>query len=283
MEIKRVGVIGCGIMGSGITQVCAQSGYQVMVAEINDELLNKGLSLINSTLTRRVAKGAFSQPEMEVILSRITGTTNTKDLGDRDLVIEAANENLELKKQIFAEMDKICPKHALLATNTSCLSVTDMAMATGRPDKVVGLHFWNPAPMMKLLEVVTTIAISPETLETSRRFGESLGKTVIIVQDYPGFIGNRLLVPYLLDAIRMLEAGIATREDIDTVIKLGLNNPIGPLALSDFVGLDVLLLIASAMYQELKDSRFIPPVLLKKLVTTGKLGRKTGQGFYEYK
>lgn len=283
MEIKKVGVIGCGTMGSGITQVCAQSGYQVMVAEINDELLSKGLSLINSVLTRRVAKGAFSQQEMEAILSRIKGTTNTKDLGDRDLVIEAANENLELKKQIFAELDKICPKHALLATNTSCLSVTDMAIATSRPDKVVGLHFWNPAPMMKLLEIVKTIVISPETLETSRRFAESLGKTVIIVQDLPGFIGNRLLVPYLLDAIRMLEAGIATREDIDTAVKLGLNNPIGPLALSDFIGLDVLLLITNAMYQELKDSRFIPPVLLKKLVTTGKLGRKTGQGFYEYK
>jgi 3-hydroxybutyryl-CoA dehydrogenase len=283
MEIKRVGVIGCGTMGRGITQVCAQSGYQVMVSEINDELLNKGLSLINSALTRRVAKGALPQQEMEAIFSRIKGTTNTKDLGDRDLVIEAANENLELKKKIFAELDKICPKHALLATNTSCLSVTDMAMATSRPDKVVGLHFWNPAPLMKLLEIVKTIVISPETLEASRRFGESLGKTVVITQDLPGFIGNRLLVPYLLDAIRMLEAGIATREDIDTVIKLGLNNPIGPLALSDLIGLDVLLLITNAMYQELKDSRFIPPVLLKKLVTTGQLGRKTGQGFYEYK
>jgi 3-hydroxybutyryl-CoA dehydrogenase len=283
MEIKRVGVIGCGTMGSGITQVCAQSGYQVVVSEINDELLNKGLSLINSALTRRVAKGAFSQQEMEAIFSRIKGTINTKDLGDRDLVIEAANENLELKKKIFAKLDKICPKHALLATNTSCLSVTDMAMATSRPDRVVGLHFWNPAPLMKLLEIVKTIVISPETLEASRRFGESLGKTIVITQDLPGFIGNRLLVPYLLDAIRMLEDGIATREDIDTAIKLGLNNPIGPLALSDLIGLDVLLLITIAMYQELKDSRFIPPVLLKKLVTTGQLGRKTGQGFYEYK
>jgi len=283
MEIKKVGIISCGTMGSGITQVCAQSGYQVVVSEMNDELLNKGLSVINSALNRRVAKGELARQEMETILSRIRGTTNNSDLGECDLAIEAANENLELNKQIFAELDKICPKPTILATNTSCLSVTDMAMASGRADRVVGLHFWNPAPVMKLLEIVKTIVTSQETLETSQHLGESLGKTVVTAQDGPGFIVNRLLVPYLLDAIRMLEAGFATREDIDTAVKLGLNHPMGPLKLADLIGLDVLLFISDAVYQDLKDPRFIPPVLLQKLVTTGKLGRKTGQGFYEYK
>ncbi len=283
MEIKKVGVIGCGAMGSGITRVCARSGYQVVVSEINDELLNKGLSSISSALTRRVAKGELSQPDKEAILGRIQGTTNTQDLSSCDLVIESASENIELKKKIFAEMDRIYPKHTILATNTSCLSVTDMAMATKRPEKVVGLHFMNPAPVMRLLEIVKTIVISRETLETSQRFGESLGKTIITVQDSPGFIENRLLVPFLLNAIRMLETGIATREDVDTAIKGGLNHPMGPLALADLIGLDIVLFIANAMYEELKDPQYIPPVLLKKMVTAERLGRKSGKGFYEYR
>ena len=283
MEIKKVGVVGCGVMGRGITQVCAQSGYQAVVSEINDELLNKGLASINSALTKKVAKGELSQQDREAILGRIKGTTEAQEFSNCDLVIEAASENLELKKQIFAEMDRICPEHTTLATNTSCLSVTDMAMATSRPEKVVGLHFMNPAPVMRLLEIVKTTVISGETLEASRRFGESLGKTIVVAQDLPGFIENRLLAPFLLNAVRMLEAGIASREDIDTAIKLGLNHPMGPLALSDLMGLDVLLFIANAIYQELKDPQYIPPVLLKKLVTTGRLGRKTGQGFYGYK
>jgi len=283
MEIKKVGVVGCGVMGRGITQVCAQSGYQVVVSEINDELLSKGLASINSALTKKVAKGELSQQDREAILGRIKGTTEAQEFSNCDLVIEAASENLELKKQIFAEMDRICPEHTTLATNTSCLSVTDMAMATSRPEKVVGLHFMNPAPVMRLLEIVKTTVISGETLEASRRFGESLGKTIVVAQDLPGFIENRLLAPFLLNAVRMLEAGIASREDIDTAIKLGLNHPMGPLALSDLMGLDVLLFIANAIYQELKDPQYIPPVLLKKLVTTGRLGRKTGQGFYGYK
>jgi len=283
MEIKKVGVVGCGVMGRGITQVCAQSGYQVVVSEINDELLSKGLASINSALTKKVAKGELSQQDREAILGRIKGTTEAQEFSNCDLVIEAASENLELKKQIFAEMDRICPEHTTLATNTSCLSVTDMAMATSRPEKVVGLHFMNPAPVMRLLEIVKTTVISGETLEASRRFGESLGKTIVVAQDLPGFIENRLLVPFLLNAVRMLEAGIASREDIDTAIKLGLNHPMGPLALSDLMGLDVLLFIANAIYQELKDPQYIPPILLKKMVTTGRLGRKTGQRFYEYK
>ncbi len=283
MEIKKVGVVGCGTMGSGITQVCAQSGYQVVVSEINDELLNKGLAAINSVLTKSVDKGKISQQDKDTTLDRIKGTTNTKDFYDCDLIIEAVIENMELKKKIFAELDKICPKHAILATNTSCLSIIDMAMATSRPDKVLGLHFMNPAPIMKLLEIVKTIATSDETLEVSKDFGNSLGKTIVIAQDTPGFIVNRLMVPFLLNAIRMLDAGVATREDIDTAINLGLNHPIGPLALADLIGIDVVLFVANAIYEELKDPQYAPPVLLNKMVTAGWLGRKTGKGFYEYK
>ena len=283
MEIKKVGVIGCGAMGSGIVQVCAQSGYEVIALEVNDELLNKGLASINSALTRSVDKGKISQQDKDSILGRIKGTTRAQDFVDRDLIIEAAIENMELKKKMFAEVDRICPKHAILATNTSCLSVIDMAMATNRPDKVLGLHFMNPVPIMKLLEIVRTVATSEETFEAGQRFGKSLGKTIVVAQDSPGFIINRLLVPFLLNAIRMLDAGMATREDIDTAISLGLNHPMGPLTLADFIGLDIVLSMASAMYEELKDPQYVPPVLLTKMVTTGWLGRKTGKGFYEYK
>jgi len=283
MEIKKVGVIGCGAMGSGITQVCAQSGYEVIALEVNDELLNKGLASINSALTRSVDKGKISQQDKDSILGRIKGTTKAQDFSGGDLIIEAVSENMELKKKLFAEVDRICPKHAILATNTSCLSIIDMAMATNRPDRVLGLHFMNPVPIMKLLEIVRTVATSEETFEAGQRFGKSLGKTIVIAQDSPGFIINRLLVPFLLNAIRMLEAGIATREDIDTAISLGLNHPMGPLTLADLIGLDIVLSMASAVYEELKDPQFVPPVLLKKMVTTGWLGRKTGKGFYEYK
>jgi len=282
MEIKRVGVVGCGTMGAGITQVCAQSGYQVVVSEINNELLNKGLASINSFLSKGVDKGKLSQQDKESTLSRIKGTTSTKDFSDCDLVIEAAVENIDLKKKIFAEVDKICPKHAILATNTSCLSIVDMAMVTSRPDKVLGLHFWNPAPLMKLLEVVKTVATSDETLETGKSFGESLGKTIIVAPDIPGFIVNRLQIPFRLDAIRMLEAGIATKEDIDAGVTLGLGHPMGQFALQDLVGLDVTYAVANALYEETKDPKFAPPTLMKKMIAAGWLGRKTGKGFYEY-
>ena len=283
MEIKTVSVVGCGTMGSGITQVCAQSGYQVVVSEINGELLNNGLVSINSVLTKSVDRGKISQQDKDIILSHIKGTTSTKDFYDCDLVIEAANEDMELKKKIFAELDKICPKHAILASNTSCLSITDMAVATNRPDKVLGLHFFNPAPVMKLLEIIKTTATSDETLKISQDFGTSLGKTIVIAQDTPGFIVNRLMVPFLLNAIRILEAGVATREDIDTATNLGLGHPMGPLTLADFIGLDIILAMADAMYQELKEPQYVPPVLLKKMVAAGWLGRKTGKGVYEYK
>jgi len=282
MKIKRVGVVGCGTMGAGITQVCAQSGYQMVVSEINNELLNKGLASINSFLSKGVDKGKLSQQDKESTLSRIKGTTSTKDFSDCDLVIEAAVENMDLKKKIFAEVDKICPKHAILATNTSCLSIVDMAMVTNRPDKVLGLHFWNPAPLMKLLEVVKTVATSDETLETGKSFGESLGKTIIVAPDIPGFIVNRLQIPFRLDAIRMLEAGIATKEDIDAGVTLGLGHPMGQFVLQDLVGLDVTYAVANALYEETKDPKFAPPTLMKKMIAAGWLGRKTGKGFYEY-
>ena len=283
MEIKKVGVVGCGTMGAGIVQVCAQSGYQVVVSEINDELLNKGLALINSVLTKSVDKGRISQQDKDSTLARIKGTTNTKDFHDCDLMIEAAIESMDLKKKIFAELDKICPSHTILASNTSSLSVTDIAMATRRPDKVLGLHFFNPVPVMKLMEIVKAITTSDDTFEVGKTFGESVGKTVVTVQDTPGFIVNRLVTPLILNAVRMLEAGVATREDIDTAITLGLNHPMGPLALADLIGVDVVFFIANTIYEEIKDPQYVSPTLMKKMITAGWLGRKTGKGFYEYK
>ena len=282
MEIKKVGVVGCGQMGAGITQVCAQAGYQVIVSEINSELLNKGLKSIDSRLGRDVEKGRLSPQDKDGILNRIKGTTDTKDFADCDLVIEAAIENMDLKKKIFAELDKICPKHTILATNTSCLSIIDMAMVTSRPDKVLGMHFFNPVPVMKLLEIVKTIATSDETLEAGQTFGKSVGKAIVTAKDTPGFIVNCLLIPFLLNAIRMLDAGVATKEDIDTGITLGLNHPMGPLALADLIGNDTVLFIANGLYEEFKEPQYAPPSLLRKMVTAGWLGRKTGKGFYEY-
>ena len=283
MEIKKVGVVGCGSMGAGIAQLCAQSGYQVVASEINDELLKRGMGFIEKTLARSVEKGKLSQPDKDAITSRLKCTTSTKDFADCDLVIEAAIENLELKKKIFAELDGICPPHAILATNTSCLSIIEMAIATKRPDKVLGLHFFNPAPVMKLLEIVKTIATSDEVLETSRKFGESLGKTNVIAKDAPGFIVNRLWLPFLLHCIRLYEEGVASREDIDNAIQLGLNYPMGPLTLADMVGIDVVKFVSDALYEQLKDPRYIVPTLVDKMVAAGWLGRKTGQGFYDYK
>lgn len=283
MAIKKVGVVGCGLMGSGIAQVCAQSGYPVLVSEVNDQLLNRGLTALNQFLTKSVERGKLTQQAKDDILARIKGTTDTREFSDCDLVIEAVIENMDLKKKIFAELDGICPPGTILATNTSCLSIIDMAKMTKRTDRVVGLHFFNPVPLMKLLEIVRTIATSDDTLTTAREFGTSLGKTIVIAKDAPGFIVNRLMVPQLLNAIRMLEDGVATREDIDTAMNLGLNHPMGPLALSDLVGLDTLHFIASSIYEEFKDPQYVSPILLKKMVTAGWLGRKTGKGFYDYK
>jgi len=283
MEIKKVGVVGCGAMGGGIAQLCAQSGYQVVVSEINDDFLKKGLASIDKVLARSVEKGKLAQADKDATIGRIKGTTSTRDFADCDLVIEAAIENLELKKKIFAELDGICPPHAILATNTSCLSIIDMAVATKRPDKVLGLHFFNPAPVMKLLEMVKTIATSDETVKLSQKFGQSLGKTTVIAQDAPGFIVNRLWIPFLLHSIRLYEEGVASREDIDNAIMLGLNYPMGPLTLSDMVGIDVVKFVSDALYEQLKDPRYVVPTLVDKMVAAGWLGRKTGKGFYDYK
>lgn len=282
MEIKTVGVVGCGLMGSGIAEVCARSGYDVVVREINDELLQKGMDRIKRSMSRGVERGKFTQEEMNAALARIKGTTEMGDFAPCDLVIEAVVENMGVKKEVFAELDGICPPHAILATNTSSLCITEMASATKRPGKVLGMHFFNPVPVMPLLELVRTILTDDETLAVAQEFGTSLGKTTVVAKDTPGFIVNLLLVPFLLDAIRAVENGVATREDIDTAIKLGLNHPMGPLALLDLVGLDTTLFIADAMYGEFKDPRYAAPPLLRRMVLAGHLGRKTGKGFYDY-
>ena len=283
MEIKKVGIIGCGQMGGGIVQTCAQAGYDVKVTEINQTLLDKGLNNIKSNLSRNVEKGRMSKDEMEAVLSRIHGTMNLSDFSDRELAVEAVIENMDMKKKLFIELDKVCLPNTVLATNTSCLSIIDMAMVTKRTDKVLGIHFFNPVPVMKLVEVVKTIATSPETIAAAKQFGEKCGKKVVIAQDSPGFIVNRLMIPFILNAIHMMDSGIATKEDIDAGINLGLNHPMGPLALADLIGLDTVYFIANAMYAELKDPQFIAPPLLGKMVTAGWLGRKTDKGFYDYK
>jgi 3-hydroxybutyryl-CoA dehydrogenase len=229
-----------------------------------------------------MSKGQLSQEDYEAVIGRIKGTTEARDFGHCDLVIEASSENMDLKKRLFAEVDRVCPEHTILATNTSCLSVIEIAMATSRPEKVVSLHFMNPAPVMKLLEVVRTVATSDATMEISRRFGKSLGKNIIVVQDTPGFVVNRLLIPFIIHAISLFEAGLATKEDIDIGVSLGLGHPMGPLRLADLIGLDIVLQITEYIYEELKDPRYIKPILLKKMVSAGWLGRKTGRGFYEY-
>ena len=283
MEIEKVGVVGCGLMGSGITEVCARAGYSVVVREVNDELLQKGLGRIHKSLARAVARGKATQEQADQALARVQGTLDLADFAACDLVVEAAIENMALKKEVFAELDAILPAHAILASNTSSLCITEMASVTQRHDKVLGIHFFNPVPVMPLIEFVRTILTSDETMDTVHRFGASLGKTMVTAKDTPGFIVNRLLIPYLLDAVGVYEDGLATREDIDTAIKLGLNHPMGPLTLLDFVGLDTTLYIADAMYEEYKDARYAAPPLLRRMVLAGHLGRKTGQGFYNYK
>jgi 3-hydroxybutyryl-CoA dehydrogenase len=281
MKVEKIGVVGCGIMGSGITQVCAQAEYQVVVSEISDELLKKGLKSIDSFLGRSVSKGKLSSQDKEIILSRIKGTTTIKDFSGCDLMIEAAPEVLEMKKYIFRQLDQVCPEYAILASNTSVLSVTDLAAVTKRPDKVLGMHFANPAPLMRSLEMVRTIATSDETLAIAKAVGQRLGKTVIVVKDQAGFVANRILTPFLLNAIRMVEAGFS-KEDIDALVTEGLGHPMGPLTLLDLIGIDTVFRGASAIYEELKDPQYNPPTLMHKMVTMGWHGRKTGKGFYEY-
>jgi 3-hydroxybutyryl-CoA dehydrogenase len=282
MEIKKVGVVGCGIMGSGIAQTCAQAGYQVVVVDSASGALSRGLASIDLILSKRVEKGKLSPPEKESVVACIKGSTSIGDLSECDLVIEAVNEDLEVKKNVFIQLDETCPSHAILGSNTSCLSVTDIAMATKRPEKVLGMHFHNPAPVMKLLELVRTLVTSEESIDSARKFGESLGKTVVVAPDVCGFIVTRLFTPFLLGAVRMLEEGIASRDKIDTACKLALNHPMGPLEVVDYIGLDTELAIDEIMYEETKEAKYAAPPLLRKMVAAGWLGRKTGKGFYDY-
>jgi 3-hydroxybutyryl-CoA dehydrogenase len=282
MGLEIIGIVGCGLMGSGIAEVCARAGYKVVVREISGELLQKGLGRIQESLAKAVARGKIVQEQADQALAHIQGTLKLADLADCDLVVEAAIENMDIKKEIFAYLDDILPPHAILASNTSSLCITEMASVTGRGEKVLGIHFFNPVPVMPLIEFVRTILTSEQTMEIAHQFGASLGKTMVTAKDTPGFIVNRLLIPYILDAVRIYEEGLATKEDIDTAIKLGLNHPMGPLTLLDFVGLDTSLFIADAMYQEYKDHRYAAPPLLRRMVLAGHLGRKSGRGFYDY-
>jgi len=282
MDLKIIGVVGCGLMGSGIAEVCARADYRVVVREVNQELLDRGLGRIEKSLGKAVAREKISQDQADRTLARIQGTLDLTDFAQCDLVIEAAVENMDLKKEIFAQLDDILAPHAILTSNTSSLCITEMASVTGRGDKVLGIHFFNPVPVMPLIEFVRTILTSDETMATAREFGSSLGKTMVTAKDTPGFIVNRLLIPYLLQAVQVYEDGLASKEDIDTAIKLGLAHPMGPLTLLDFVGLDTTLFIADAMYEEYKDSRYAAPPLLRRMVLAGQLGRKSGKGFYEY-
>lgn len=282
MEIKKVGVVGCGLMGSGIAQVCIQSGYDTVVSEVNEGLLNKGIASIKANLARSVEKKRITEEEEKAMLGRLKGVTDINAFADRDLMIEAVLENMAEKKKIFAALDGICPEQTILASNTSSLPIIEMASMTKRPSRVLGMHFFNPVPVMRLLELVRSIATAEDVLSMAAEFGKSLGKEVVTVKDAPGFITNRLFFPYMLEAIRVLELGLATKEDIDTAMRLGLNYPMGPFTLADLIGLDTCYNIACAIYEELKDPRFAPPPLLKQMVTAGWLGRKSGKGFYEY-
>jgi 3-hydroxybutyryl-CoA dehydrogenase len=283
MEIKKLGVLGFGQMGAGIGQVFAESGYEVMVVDSNEAMIEKGLKGIEKRLSGKVEKGKLSVQDKDAIMGRFKKSVKLQDLADCDLIEEAIPEDLELKKSTFAELDRICKPATIFGSNTSGLSITDMAAATKRPDRVLGMHFHNPAPVMKLLELVKTIMTGDETIESVKTWGATLGKTVVVAPDVGGFIVTRLFTPFLLGAIRMLEAGIATRDEIDISMKFAVNHPMGPLEVIDFIGLDTELSIANSLYEETKEAKYAPPVLLTKMVTAGWLGRKTGKGFYEYK
>jgi 3-hydroxybutyryl-CoA dehydrogenase len=269
-------------MGSGIAEVCARAGYTTIVREIDDALLAKGRQRIDRSLATAVERGKLPATERDAAVERLRGTTRLADLAECDLVIEAATENPDIKKRTFAELDQVCPAHTILASNTSSIPIIQMATATQRPDKVLGMHFMNPVPVMRLIEYVRTLTTSDETLSVARAFGESLGKRIIVSKDRAGFIVNFLLIPYLTEAVRMLEQGFASREDIDVGMMLGTSYPMGPFTLLDYVGLDTTLYIADILFDEFKESRFAAPTLLRQMVAAGYLGRKTGRGFYDY-
>ena len=280
--MKKIGVLGAGTMGSGIAQIVAQAGYKVFLRDIKKDFVEKGLNTIEKNLKRSVKKERISQDEMDETLENITGTTEVEDLSDADLVVEAVNEDMELKKKIFKELDEVVQDDAILATNTSALSVTEIATVTERPDKVVGVHFFNPVPVMKLVELIRSITTTDTTFEKVESFVEELSKTPVEVNEAPGFVVNRILVPMINEAAFLLNEDVASAEDIDTAMKLGANHPIGPLALGDMIGLDVCLAIMDTLYEEFGDSKYRACPLLRKKVRAGQLGRKTGEGFYNY-
>jgi 3-hydroxybutyryl-CoA dehydrogenase len=282
MAIKNVGVIGCGLMGSGIVQVAAQSGFQVLFVEANDDLVKRGLDRLRQTLEGLASRGKLESHAKDETLGRIAGTTRLEDLKASDLVVEAMTENQALKNETFAKLDRICAPHALLATNTSSCNVTAMAAATKRPGKVVGLHFFNPVPLMKLVEVVRTLLTDDVAVREATEWVRAVGKVPVQAKDATAFIVNRLLVPYLLDAIRVYEGGLASLEDIDQAMKLGCGYPMGPFTLLDLVGLDTAMFVADVMFEEFREPRYAPPPLLKRMVMAGHLGRKAGKGFYTY-
>lgn len=281
-DVRTVGIVGCGLMGSGIAEVAARAGQRVVYLESTEELVDAGRHRIETSTQRAVERGKLDAAERDEILGRISGTTEPNDLADVDLAIEAATEDAEIKRGIFARLDELTRPEVVLASNTSSIPIVELGAATKRPERVVGLHFFNPVPVMDLIEIVKAITTSDETVEFARSYGETLGKTTVLSRDRAGFIVNTLLIPYLNDAIRMLEEGFATREDVDAAVHLGLNHPMGPLRLADLIGLDTCLQIANVLYKEFRDARYAPPPLLRRMVTAGHLGRKTGRGFYEY-
>jgi 3-hydroxybutyryl-CoA dehydrogenase len=282
MAIEKVGIVGCGLMGSGIAQVAAAAGFTTVVREISPELIDKGIRGIERNLARLVEKGTITEAAKGEIRNRLKGTTVIEELRDCDLVIEAIIEQLPAKRELFGALDRLCPEKTIFASNTSSLTITEIATATRRPQRFVGLHFFNPVPVMKLVEVVKTIATNPAVYEEMVAFGGKLGKVAVRANDSTGFIVNRLLVPYLLDAIRALEEGVGSIEDIDNSMKLGCGHPMGPLTLLDFVGLDTTYYISQIMFDEFKEKRFAAPPLLKRMVLAGWNGRKAGRGFYDY-
>ncbi|MBA2246015.1 MAG: 3-hydroxybutyryl-CoA dehydrogenase [Gemmatimonadetes bacterium] len=281
-EIRQVGVLGCGLMGSGIAQVCAQAGYDTVVREVSDQLCERGLGGIGKQLGRAVEKGKMASEDRDQTMGRLRGTTRLEDLAGCDIIIEAVVEDLEVKNEMWRTLDGVCGPETIFASNTSSLTIADMAAATSRPGRMVGLHFFNPVPVMKLVEVVKTIATDPQVFEAAFEFARALGKEPIVCKDNSGFVVNLLLVPYMMDAIRAAEQGVASVEDIDKGMRLGTGYPMGPFTLSDFVGLDTLDKIGDIMYDEYKEKRYASPPLLKRMVSMGYYGRKSGKGFYDY-
>ena len=281
-DVRTVGVIGCGLMGSGISEVVARAGQTVVVLETSDELVERGRRRIETSTLRAVEGGRLDAEERTAVLGRISLTTDVQDLADVDLVIEAATEDHDTKVVMFRRLDEVTKPEVILASNTSSIPIADLGAATSRPDKVLGMHFFNPVPVMGLIELVRAISSSDDTMAFGRAYGAVLGKTTVESRDRAGFIVNALLIPYLNGAIRMLEDGFATREDIDTAVHLGLNHPMGPLRLIDLIGLDTHLFIANVLFEEFKEPTFAPPPLLRRMVTAGRLGRKVGRGFYDY-